>query len=184
MLPNLDELNIAFVDPSLRSSGVFIIRHGKIESYALQWSLKEYPDRLRVLAKYAIHFTKLCKGTAFDLLVIEDYQPGSKGTQARVAGEVGGVIRAIFAAHQVPVIEIPIMTWKGLLKFNLPKTSVSDKSEYINECLKRYGVRFQTVDEVDAFLFFQALKKCSRGDFVKGMGSKIRDQLEKLYIDL
>ena len=184
MLPNLDELNLCFIDPSLRSSGIFIVRQGKIETYVLQWSLKDFPDRLTVLAKYAIHFTKLCKGTAWDLLVIEDYMPGSKGSQARVAGEVGGVIRAIFAAHKVPIIEIGIQTWQGLLKYRMPKTSVNDKSEYINECLRRYGVRFDTVDQIDAFLFFQALKKCSRGDFVKGMGSKIRDRLESLYIDL
>lgn len=184
MLPNLDELNMIFVDPSLRSSGIFIVRKGKVETYALQWSLKDYPDRLAVLAKYAIHFTRLCKGTAWDLMVIENYMPGSKGAQARVAGEVGGVIRAIFAAHKVPIIEIEIQTWQGLLKFRMPKTSTADKGEYINECLRRFGMRLDTVDQCDAFLFFQALKKCSRGEFVKGMGSKIRDRLEKLYIDL
>jgi len=184
MLPNLEDLNMIFVDPSLRSSGVFIVRKGKVDTYALQYTLKDFPDRLLVLAKYAMHFMKLNRDTVFDLLVIEDYMPGSKGNQARVAGEVGGVIRAIFSAHKVPVVEMPIQTWQGLLKFRMPKQSVAEKGEYINECLRRYGVRFETSDQVDAFLFFQALKKCSRGDFVKGMGSKIRDQLEKLYIDL
>jgi hypothetical protein len=183
VLPNLDELNIAFIDPSLRSSGVFILRKGKVDTYALQYPLKDFPDRFKVLSKYAVHFMKLNRDTVFDLLVIEDYMPGSKGTQARVAGEVGGVIRAVFAMHKVPIVELPIMTWHGLLKFNLPKSNGAEKSEYINECLRRYGLRFETADQVDAYLLYQAVKKCSRGDFVKGMGTKIREQLEKLYID-
>lgn len=184
MLPNLEDLNLIFIDPSLRSSGVYILRKGKVDTYALQYPLKDFPDRFKVLAKYAMHFMKLNRDTVFDLMVVEDYMPGSKGNQARVAGEVGGVIRSIFAAHNVPIIEIPIQSWQGILKFRLPKQSVPEKGEYINECLRRYGVRFETSDQVDAFLFFQALQKCSRGDFVKGMGTKIMVQLEKLFIDL
>lgn len=184
MLPNLEDLNMIFIDPSLRSSGVFILRKGKVDTYALQYPLKDFPDRLKVLAKYFTHFMKLNRETVFDLMVIEGYMPGSKGDQARVAGEVGGVIRSIFAVHKVPVIVMEIQTWQGILKFRYPKKSVPEQGEYINECLRRYGVRFETSDQVDAFLFFQALQKCSRGDFVKGMGTKIMVQLEKLFIDL
>jgi hypothetical protein len=181
MLPNLDELNIAFIDPSTRSSGVFLALKGKIRAYTIAYPIEE-STHLECLGRYAIHFTKLNKEIPFDLMVIEGYSYASADLAMR--GELYGTIKAIFAAHKVPIIVMEIQTWKSLLQWRLPKASVSEKQEYINECARRYGIRFQTSDEVDAHLFFQALKKCSRGDFVKGMGSKIRDQLERLYIDL
>lgn len=176
------DLRIISIDPSLRSSGVFICEAGKCRAYSIQ--RKE--ERLDLLGWYARHFARIAK-EGFDLCLIEGYSMGSHSSSVTVQAEVGGVIRACFSANRIPIIEVAPMTWKsitGLAKLKLPKVSVQDKREYINHCIEEFSFTFDTTDECDAFYIFWAVVQMSRGNFRKGVGSGIRSRLEELRIGL
>lgn len=183
MFKTPDELNIIAIDPSLRSTGVFICRKGKCEAYTI--ARKE--ERLILLGVYAKHFAKLAKETKWDLCLIEGYSFGSHSSAVTVAAEVGGIIRASFSAFGIPIIEVPPMTWKsitGLAKLKMPKVSVQNKRDYLNYCIETFGFTFDTTDEADAFYIFWATVQASRGNGKKGVGSNIRTRLEELKIKL
>lgn len=176
------DLRIISIDPSLRSSGVFICDKGECRAYSIQ--RKE--DRISVLGRYVRHFAKEAN-SKYDLCIIEDYTLGARETSTTVSAEVGGIIRACFAANGTPIIEMRPMTWKsitGILPLKLRKTSVPEKREYLNHCIEKFGFTFDTTDEVDAFYIFWATVQLSRGNFKKGVGSAIRSRLEELRMAL
>ena len=176
------DLNIICIDPSLRSTGVFICEKGECRAYSIQ----KKDERKTMLGMYIKHFAKEAK-KKYDLCVIEGYSMGSRGSAVTSQAEVGGIIRACFIANGTPVIEIAPMTWKsitGLLKLKLRKNSVSEKREYLNHCDRVFGFTFDNPDECDAFYMFWSLVQISRGNFKKGVGSKIRYELEEYKIAL
>lgn len=176
------DLNIICIDPSLRSTGVFICEKGECRAY----SIRRKEDRLFVLGKYVRHFANEAK-KRYDLCIIEDYTLGPRETSTTVSAEVGGIIRACFSANGTPIIEMRPMTWKsitGLLPLKMRKTSVQEKREYLNYCIAKFGFTFDTTDEVDAFYIFWATVQLSRGNFKNGVGSAIRSRLEELKISL
>ena len=98
------------------------------------------------------------------------------------AAEIGGIIRACFASYKIPIIEMPISTWKSITGIKMKKASVQDKRDYINAVIEKFGMELDTTDEADAFLMFYSLAMISRGVVKKGVGSNIRCELEKLKI--
>lgn len=176
------DLRIISIDPSLRSSGVFICDKGECRAYSIQ--RKE--ERLSVLGRYVRHFAKEAN-SKYDLCIIEGYSMGSHSSSVTVQAEAGGVIRACFAANGTPIIEITPMTWKsitGLSKLKLKKNSVQEKRDYLNHCLETYGFTFDTTDECDAFYMFWSVIQASRGNTKNGVGSAIRSRLEELRMAL
>jgi len=176
------DLRIISIDPSLRSTGVFVCEHGECRAYSIQ--RKE--ERIDLLGRYARHFATEAK-TKYDLCIIEDYTLGARETSTTVSAEVGGIIRSCFSANGTPIIEMRPMTWKavtGLLPLKLRKNSIQEKRDYLNHCIEKFGFTFDTTDECDAFYMFWTLVQLSRGNFKKGVGSAIRTRLEKLRISL
>jgi hypothetical protein len=175
-----DELNIVSIDPSLRSTGLFFCEEGKCRSE----TLAPKTDRLVTLGFYARYFVKLAKSKDWDLLLIENYSFGSKSNAVTVQAEVGGIIRACFAARGILIVEMPIQTWKAIAGIRLPKVSVKDKSDYKNAVMNKFDFTFDTTDEADAFMIFWAIREISRGRVKKGLGSDIRVRLEKVGVHL
>jgi hypothetical protein len=181
-----DKLNFVIVDPSLRSSGVLTCRNGKIDTYAIQ---RKEPDRLDVLGMMVKHFANLAaeRDRTWDFLGIEDYAFSPRGAQAaNTQAEIGGVVRACFAARGVPIIEIPIQTWKTVTGIRLPKGTAKEKRAYQNAVVEKYGIECDTVDEIDCYLMLITLSNISRGIYSsKQQGAvNIRSAIEKLRIEI
>ena len=173
-----ETLNFIVIDPSLRSSGVLVCRDGKISTYAIQ---RKTP-RLYTLGWYLCHFAKLAKERNWDFLTIENYAFSKHSSSVTVAAEIGGVIRACFAAHNVPVIEMESSIWKSITGIKMKKTSVQEKSDYRNAVIEKFGMELDTTDECDAYLMFYSLAMISRGTVKNGIGANIRSELERLKI--
>lgn len=156
--------NFVIVDPSLRSSGVLVSNGLNVRSYAIT----SKSTRLETLGLYLKHFSELAFSNNWDFLAIESYSFGSHSRSLTVQAEIGGIIRACFSAEKVPVIEIPIPTWKSVTGIRLKKTTKSDKKAYTDAVFKKYGVQFDTTDEADTYLMYQTLKAVSRGKTSKG----------------
>lgn len=179
-----ERLNFIIVDPSLRSSGVLVCRDGKVQTYAIQ---KTETDRLFILGWYIRHFANLAIERKWDFLCIEDYAFSQQASRSvTIQAEVGGVIRSAFSTSQIPIIEMPIQTWKTVSGIRLPKSSAKDKREYKNAVIEKYGVELDTLDETDAYLMLITLSKISRGVYdQKSKGAVyVREELEKLRIEI
>lgn len=173
-----ETLNFIVVDPSLRSSGVLVCRDGKISTYAIQ---RKTP-RIYTLGWYLCHFAKLAKERSWDFMLIENYSFGSQSRSVTVAAEIGGIIRACFAANNIPVLEMENATWKSITGIKLKKNSVQEKSDYRNAVIEKFGMELDTTDECDAYLMFYSLAMISRGTVKNGIGANIRSELERLKI--
>lgn len=142
-------------------------------------------DRLEVLAFMAKKFALESKD--FDLLIIEEYAySGAGGSRsATVQAELGGVIRALFAARGVPIVEVPISLWKAVTGIRRKKSSLLEVSDYLNAVAEKFKLRFKTVDEADAFLLFQTVRLCcTRTEMQRFAGAeKIRAKCQKLKIN-
>ncbi len=57
------------------------------------------------------------------------------------------------------------------------------KSAYLNAVRTLYGKDFGSVDEVDAFLFYQTVKKCGTEPAIGDGPVRIRRRLEELNIN-
>ena len=174
-----ETLNFIVVDPSLRSSGVLVCRDGKISTYAIQ--RKSEPEK--VLAYYVWHFSQLAKERKWDFACIEGYDPVAKGSQSFIQHEVGGCIRAAFAAHDIPIIIMPIMTWKAVTGFRMSKKTQKNKRDYRNALLERFGYDIDTDDECDAVLIMIAIAYITRGIKRTEKSDLIKENFHKLKIE-
>lgn len=174
------ELNIISIDPSMRSTGVVYCLKGKITSYFL----KRKESRLELLGYYVKYFARIAKITEWDLLIIEEYPYGAHSQAVTKMAELGGVIRSCFAAHDIPILEVNISTWKSFIGIKLKKVSVQDKVAYQEACHDKFGFTFDTTDECDAFFLLWTVIQSSRGLYQKGLGDKLRSRLEELKIVL
>ncbi len=146
-------MNILFVDPSLRSTGVFAIINNKRESY----TLVTICDHIAALGEIASHFTRTAKD--FDALVIEDYAFGKASQSVSKNAEVGGIIRGTFAIDGKPIIEMPISTWKNITGVRLKKASAKDKRFYIETVSTLADRNFDSTDACDAWLIYWSSKR-------------------------
>lgn len=178
-------LNIIAIDPSMRSTGIFYFKQGISTSEA--YCRKQ--DRLELYGLYLKKFMGIAKETKWDLCIIEDYAFGKSGGSRSMSGlaEIGGIIRSVFSAHHVPMIEIFPTTWQSFTKFKYPKATASDKNEYRAKFCEVFGKgdwTFETTDECDAYLLYYTVREASRGHFTKGAGAKIWWDLDKYGLKL
>jgi len=185
-------MRIISLDPSLRSFGIFTNEDGATFSEVIQ---REEKDRIEVLKWFCLHFAAEA-AKKWDLMIVEGYafNAGSKwigpdgkvkarSSSITVQAEVGGLVRGLFAARGVPIIEVPIGTWKSVTGISMKKGTTQYESDYLNEVAIKYKVRFETTDEADAFLFYQTVKlSCTQNHPAVGT-AKIRAQIEALKID-
>lgn len=175
-----EEIQFVVVDPSLRSSGVLLYDQGRIKTYAIQ--RKE--TRIEVLGWYVKHFSMLAKKTSWDFLCIEDYSFNSRSSSVTIQAEVGGIIRSCFSAFHIPIVEMPIQTWKATTGIRLAKNTLSQKSDYTNAVAEKTGHRVDTTDEADTLLMYYTLRKISESVAKSNASVKIKRQLEDIGVQI
>lgn len=177
-------MQVIALDPSLRGFGVYGVRDG-VEFSEVR-SMPASVDRLDALGRHLSWLSRI-SNEPWSLCIVEDYAFGSgKAANSRsitVQAEVGGIARGLFRARGVPIIEVPIGVWKSVTGIRLKKGSALHKSDYQNAVSNLYGKRFGTLDETDAFLLYQTVKKCGMGPVVGSGAIRIRQTLEDLKID-
>jgi len=146
-------LNVLFVDPSLRSTGIYALQAGA----TISETFKTDQDHIEALGAIARYFSDPAKW--YDALVIEDYAFSRASQSVSKNAEVGGIIRGWFAYYKKPVVEVGISTWKSICGIKLKKDTAKAKKAYIDEAFRRYGIHFDSTDAVDAYLIFYACKQ-------------------------
>lgn len=174
-------MKIISIDPSLRSLGIFFSEDGEYNSNVIQRTEK---DRIEVLKRMTLKFAREA-ALGWDLLLIEAYAFGAGNSRSiTTMAEIGGLIRGLFSARGVPIIEVPIGVWKSVTGISLKKGTAMANSDYINEVAKKYKIRFKTVDEVDAYLIYETVKQSGLKTWKAGTGAaNIKQRLEDLRID-
>lgn len=159
-------MRVISLDPSLRHFGVYINRDGETKSMVIEME----GDRVKTLGRLLSRFSHI-SAEGWDLCIVEGYAMGARGNAGTVLAEVGGIVRGLFAARGVPVLEVPNNVWKSVTGVWPKKGTTMGKSDYFNTISELYGVRFKTTDEGDAFLMYQAVKKC--GSVAVGPGAVV-----------
>ncbi|ADX42584.1 hypothetical protein [Tetrasphaera phage TJE1] len=173
-------MRIISLDPSLRSFGIFYNEDGEVNSEVIQ---REEKDRMDVLGWFCLKFAKEAR-LGWDLLIVESYAFGSANSRSiTVQAEIGGLVRGLFSAYGVPIIEVPIGTWKSVTGISMKKGTPMHESDYLNAIVTKFGVRFKTVDEADAYLLYQTVMTCGARVFPGVGAANIRRRLEELKID-
>ena len=179
-------MNIVALDPSLRGFGLYSIRDG-VEHSEVK-SIPASVDRLDTLGRILSWLSRV-SAEPWDLCIVEDYafsggrDRGQNSRSVTVQAEVGGIARGLFRARKVPVMEIPIGVWKSVTGIRLQKGTAMHKSDYQNAVSNLYGKRFGSLDETDAFLLYQTVKKCGLEPSIGAGAARIRQQLEELKIN-
>ncbi len=174
-------MRVVAVDPSLRSLGLFYMEDGEFNSDVIQRTEK---DRLDVLGRICLKFAREA-ALGWDLLIIEGYALAATNSNAvTVQAAIGGLIRGIFTARKVPIIEVPIPTWQMVTKTKLKKGNALATSDYLNDVVRKFGIRFKTTDEADSFLMYETVRLCGVRTWKSGTGpANIKARLEELKID-
>lgn len=145
-------MNILFVDPSLRSTGLFGVIDGKYESSTFQ-TASDHNIALGEIAHFFIN-----QSMRYDALVIEDYAFSKASQSVSKNAEVGGIIRGAFSMLKKPVFEMPISTWKSITGVRLKKVSAKEKRLYIETVSALADRNFGTTDACDAWMIYYATK--------------------------
>jgi len=147
---------IMSVDPSLRSTGVYI--HGDL--YTIETRSKLPAEA----AKENIYRTlsDLIRYRRPKICLIEDYSYQKAGGTASLTSlaEVRGIIQAICFEWDCRIVPVNIQMWKNIMSFKFAKQKKADKQIYIATAETRFpGHGFDSTDEVDAFMIYKAVEK-------------------------
>ena len=143
-----------FVDPSRRTGLLYVdfpaLRQGT--AFVLR-----KPTRAEELMVYRRELEKvagiLLDGKVPAVVCVEAYPAKAKGSAVQKQAELGGLVRAYFAAL-APVVEINPATWKSLT-FRGEKGTKAKDLEYMLRAQRCTGAEigsFANVDEVDCLL--------------------------------
>lgn len=134
-------------DPG-REFGITVLRADKSLVTCGEGTLKcEGPSRLLELFDWVEGFIVTYRP---DLYVLEDYAFGGRmhGAGAFTTGEMGGVVRMICAAREIPLVEInPMHT----LMFITGKGIAKDKSQTVKHVLQQWGVDCQSSHAAEGY---------------------------------
>lgn len=149
LVSNFEKTDIIAVDPSLRSTGVYIAA----EDYCFTIKTNPEEDRIKTLSDLMRKWTGIFNDGG-QLLLIEDYAFSRNSQSVTKLAEVGGIIRAAAGEFNMQIIEVPSTFWKFWTKQSLAPDKKNTKAycEYFND---KYGRNFNTTDEVDAFLIYK-----------------------------
>lgn len=175
-------MNIISIDFSKKNTGVFTKIEGQESSFSISNSYKT-PQEDALKKIYEIIDSSL-KCENFNLGLIEGYgfNPLNKSSIIPMS-EIGGVIKLAFVINDIPIITVPIQTWKMLTIGNI------NKDKYPNDYLEavdfKYKRLFSNTDEADAFLIYQAAKELSKKTSrLTASMVKIREQIKNVIDNL
>jgi hypothetical protein len=143
-------MNIISIDPSLTSTGIFINKGRKnlTISTAKLKSEKEKYNYIRECFEVIIDENKI------GLCLMEDY--GYSTQRMKTQAEVKGIILSIMYKNDIPVMKIPINTWKSLIDYLPDEKDKKKKKPYMQKINEHYKKEFKSTDECDAYLIMRA----------------------------
>ena len=149
------------IDPSLTSTGIVVLRDGKVE---LAVTTKNKPalgtiDRVRLIYERIVcvaeSLTDGEKWQAPDLIVIEGFSYGSKGRSVFDIAYLGWRIREelerLRTEDNIPWLEVPPSQLK---KFATGQGN-ANKEIILQQVYKRWGVEFSDNNQADAYVLAQ-----------------------------
>ena len=149
------------IDPSLTSTGIVVLRDGKVE---LAVTTKNKPelgtiDRVRLIYERIVcvaeNLTDGEKWQAPDLIVIEGFSYGSKGRSVFDIAYLGWRIREelewLKEQDNIPWLEVPPSQLK---KFATGQGN-ANKEIILQQVYKRWGVEFSDNNQADAYVLAQ-----------------------------
>ncbi len=137
MISALDRFNVAAFDIATVHTGVCVARTGVIEPYTI--NAEGYEQWFR-------RFTQALDG--IDIAIIEGY--AYHGNRVTQIAEVVGIFKAVADVLNIPVITVPIATWRSFNEIKGKKDFA-----YHREQMEKHGLPFKTIDEVDAYLIYR-----------------------------
>lgn len=183
-------MRIISLDPSLRSFGIYSVEDG--EEFSEVKRIPKEVDRLDALGRLLSWLSNV-SAEPWDLCLVENYifGGGAKKWNGKVAdsrsitimAEIGGIVRGLFRARKVPVIEVNVEVWKAVTGIRMEKGTIGRTEQYTAAVAKVFGRKFQTTDEADAFLMYHTVKKCGIGPAIGEGPEKIQKRLLELGID-
>jgi len=170
-------MNVISIDFAKYKTGVFTRIGGKEKTFTITMPRNSsQEDVLHIL--YGT-FEAILDEDHFHFGLIEGYgfNPENKRSMVPMC-EIAGVIKLAFIHAGVPIITMPIQTWKKLTIGRIDKKKVA---AYLRAVKVKYNREFSNTDEADAFLIYQAAKKICK--MTKGLTStmeKIKARLEQI----
>jgi Holliday junction resolvasome RuvABC endonuclease subunit len=171
------------IDPSLRSTGIYIYRPGIYDfSFTIKTSkkdnIKESYNKINSSLKTLI--------LSFNVRIVflEDYaykEFGRVSSISKIAEVKGIILNAIYDQESgvEKLFLIPISTWKSILNnLKLPKRK---NKQYINTVNQKYNRNFKTCDEVDAFLMFTAMNLLNQGVTKTNKQLKLKEEMYGIW---
>jgi len=171
------------IDPGKYRTGIFYKSTTLEKSFCIknrkpladEYALVNIHDMLNVMVNelYA-------DGEEINFAIIEGYGVNLKKRNSMLfMGEVIGVIRLTLTLHDIPIITMPIQTWKHYCRIESKKSLIR---KYLDEVYQKFNMEFDTTDEADAYMMYRALVNISKK--TKSLSEtdiKIKDQLRKIY---
>jgi hypothetical protein len=183
-------MRVISLDPSLRSFGVYSVEDG--EEFSEVKVIPASVGRLDALGKLLSWLSHL-SAEPWDLCIVEHYafNAGNKDWNGRTASsqsittmaEIGGIVRGLFRARKVPVLEMQIGVWKAVTGIRMSKGTRGENERYIEAVAKLFKRKFATTDECDAFLMYHTVKKCGTEPTVGDGAANVRAALEAMNIN-
>ena len=168
-------MKILSVDPGRSSAGIAVIEPKRLEAFRFRTKKVKH----EALGDFLLWMIEVVDRERPNLAFVEDYLYGIKRTSTLTqVAEVGGIARGVFASRGVPVIAVPVQTWKSLTIGNLPKGTKAKNDAYCASVESRYGMRFGSTDEADAFLIYQAMRSIWKNRGISGnTNRRLREEL-------
>lgn len=169
------KLDIITIDPSKICTGYYI--NTTDETGVIKNKTKTGNEDVLINIYYRME--DIVEQRNFDLAVIEGYSFNPVNpVAASVLMEIGGVIKLVFADHNIPVISIPPQSWRSK---TIGKIKKSSKGKYIQAVKEKYGREFETTDEADAYMIYMALAEIAKKTkYLKPYEKVIREMIKYL----
>lgn len=175
------ELNVISIDPSLRSTGVYVNAPIAEEEYSEAITPKGTRNRLLAILLGRIETCMYPElANVIDICLIE------KQFMNNVQQMVYGIIIASIARLGIKIIEVQPRVWQAITGMGAPlsnydKKTESGRSMYLVAVKFMYGKLFETTDEADAYMMYRAV--CDIMDKpgkLTPAAEKIRQQIEEI----
>ncbi len=150
---NLSKKHVLSIDLSLKSTGIYDNYIDDVEIYEVAES--DVSSRLFLIGDF---FRELFNDVIPDLILLEDYAFSRHSQSVTGLAEAHGVIYYVAKRAAVPVITVPINTWKSLtIGARTKKRTKAEKEAYRLQAERFCGIEFLTTDDADACMMYRAV---------------------------
>ncbi|MCP4230261.1 MAG: crossover junction endodeoxyribonuclease RuvC [bacterium] len=147
-----EEIRTLVLDPSLRRTGFY--RSDTNSGGVIDTRKPSHNEALYIIGQRTAELITDCSP---DLLLIEDYSYSTSTRSTTALGEVRGVITYVAREFGgVPIVTIPVQTWKAKTIGRIKKQTALEKREYLEQAKLLCRRSFADIDEADAFMIYRA----------------------------